>query len=102
MVNDTPKIDLEESCTSNHTIQDLESGIQTQLRLDGIFSVFDTRALTAVVMNELECYPTVFLAPNSHTYNEIHTTSPAQNMGHRFWTAGEIGCFQDSQLSTAL
>ena len=69
VVNDTPKIHLEEPCGDDHTIQDSESGLKIQLKLDGIFSVFDTRALSTKEVNGVEHYPRIFLTPDSPTWD---------------------------------
>ena len=65
----------EDPSVENHSIFDEKSGLRIPLSLNGIFSVFKTRAPSEKEIEEIENYQTVFIAPDSNVwdpYNESY------------------------------
>ena len=75
VVNETAKIHCDNPSVENHSIFDEESGLRIPLSLNGIFSVFQTRAPSEKEIEEIENYQTIFITPDSNVwdpYNESY------------------------------
>ena len=75
IVNETAKIHCDNPSVENHSIFDEESGLRIPLSLNGIFSVFQTRAPSEKEIEEIENYQTIFITPDSNVwdpYNESY------------------------------
>ena len=70
-VDDTPKIHAESPMIKTHSIYDDETEIRIPLQLDGIFSGFKTRALTAQEKQHPEEYDVIFLTPDAESWTLI-------------------------------
>ena len=85
-VNDTPKIQCKEPSIEDHSVYDDETGLRIQLQLDGIFSVFPTRALTKNEINHVEDYMYVDMTPNGQEwdpYDESYAINEASLVDHK-------------------
>ena len=74
-VNAKPKIHCKEATVEDHIIYTEEHDLRIPLKLDGIFTYFETRALTPDEIEYPENIPMIFLSPDSprwDPYNE-HT-----------------------------
>ena len=66
IVNETAKIHCDDPSIENHSIFDEESGLRIPLSLNGIFSLFKTRAPSEKEIEEIENYQTIFITPDSN------------------------------------
>ena len=74
VVNETPKIHCDDPTVEDHSIFDEESGLRTPLTLNGIFSVFPTRALTEQEIEEVGLYKIFFLTPDSNQWDPYNVS----------------------------
>jgi hypothetical protein len=77
-VDRTPKHQLALPTIDNHAIYDLESGMRTHLKLNGIFSYFTTQTLTLDEIENWENFLIVFLTLDGDGWN-LHTSHYAEN-----------------------
>ena len=68
-MNEDAKCSAETPSVEHHSIYDDESKLRIHLQLKGIFSYFDTRALTKKEMENWEDHDVIFLTPDSATWN---------------------------------
>ena len=68
-VNEVAKRSAEIPSVEHHSIFDEESKLRIHLQLKGIFSCFETRALTMDEMENWEDHEVIFLTPDSATWN---------------------------------
>jgi hypothetical protein len=66
IVNETAKIHCDNPSVENHSIFDEEPGLRIPLSLNGIFSVFQTRAPSEKEIEEIENYQIIFITPDSN------------------------------------
>ena len=68
-VNDVPKIHCQDPKVEDHSIFDPETLMRIPLKMQGIFSYFPTRSLTSVEIKECNAFDTVFLTPDSDSWD---------------------------------
>ena len=68
-VDEKPKIHSRDLQVSNHSIYDPETELRIPLKLRGIFSCFNTRALTQEEISNCMDYDTIFLTPDSERWD---------------------------------
>jgi hypothetical protein len=86
VVNDVPKIHVDEPSVEDHSIFDQESGLRIPLKLDGVFSYFPTRALNQNEIDNCEVYKDVFLSPDApswNPYDESYAMNEDSYLNHR-------------------
>ena len=64
VVNDTPKIHIDDPSVEDHSIFHVETRLRIPLRLSGIFSVFQTHSLNEGEIENVQHYPSEFLSPD--------------------------------------
>jgi hypothetical protein len=69
LLDETPKFQLEMPTIDNHAIVDVDTGMRTHLKLNGIFSYFTTHNLIEAERDNWETYPIVFLTPDGDSWN---------------------------------
>jgi len=78
-----PKIHCQELSVEDHSIFNEETGVHILLSLNGIFSVFKTRALTQEEISKPDDYEMIFLSPDSpvwNPYDESYTLNEAAHL----------------------
>ena len=68
-MNETAKIHCEDPSVEDHSIFDEELGLRISLSLNGIFSVFKTRAPSEKEIEEIEKYQTIFITTDSNVWD---------------------------------
>ena len=76
-VNAKAKIHSKDLCVSDHSIYDSETELRIPLKLRGIFSYFNTRRLTSDEIVNCQEYPTIYLSPDSSSWDP-HSTHWAE------------------------
>ena len=82
-LKDVPKIHCDDPTDDDHTIQDLETGMFIPLELDGVFSVFNTRAPEP---DDLENGIIVTITPEGRNWNpycEVYAENEASMTDNR-------------------
>ena len=70
-VNEVAKIHVRPDVRTkkHHSIYDPVTGLRMPLKLNGVFSYFDTRPLTTEEMHDADKYETIYLTPDSDSWN---------------------------------
>ena len=80
IVNDTPLIHVLEPKAEDHSIVDPESGVKIHMSLNGVFSGFETRALTQHGLGNLADFDVVWLMPDEDQWDPYDTSFAEQEV----------------------
>ena len=73
-VNKCPKIHCDDPTVEDYSIYDPETDLRIPLLLHGVFSVFQTRHLTAGEIEDAESMPSIYLTPDSDSWDPYSDT----------------------------